>query len=207
MGQSHIRVSHLGRMFRRLVRNQAWEVREVGAAIVAADRDIPLPEKLIFLHDSEPRVRFRALEGILQSCLESDIPVVLQQLLEHGKVRAGTRAWSVARIDGSPAAVAVVYTDKRASSLMKETGGFGLDGCWDVHEWLDERHATLTGTAVIYGSRPRADSGSDHRLFLRLERSRAHWSLTEASRLMLAHIKASALGEAHRTRGGPAAAG
>ena len=67
MRQSHIPMPHPGRTFWSLTRHESWRAREVGAAIACPTLEVRLQDKLRLLDDPEPRVRFRALEGLLLS--------------------------------------------------------------------------------------------------------------------------------------------
>jgi len=152
MGQSHIPMRNAGDKFRFLTDHECWKAREVGAAIFCADRDIACGTKVHLLSDPEPRVRFRALEGVLLSLETAPLDFIIDLLLENGDQQRETRSWQVKRVSGSPPFVTVVLKDRTAPRPRFATGGFGRGASWDFYESINDRPHSLVGFGMVSAS-------------------------------------------------------
>jgi len=193
MGQTHIPMRDPGGRFAFLLSHPSWQAREVGAAIYAGDHSIPLEAKLSLLKDQEPRVRFRALEGILLNLhdRENTAEPVLQHLKIDTSMKNEGRAWTVEETRGVPRLVTVLCSDDRVERIPGDrTGGFGHTGLWDVFEWLDPAHFSLSALAVIYPNSEFADYlQREEAAYSRLGRKKGHWAFRAASAGGLARVE------------------
>jgi len=137
-----------GKQLSALASSTPWETREIGAGIHCADATVPLDARLRFLADEEPRVRFRALEGMLMDHHEKDITPILTVLKANPTAKNETRTWTVKRLPGVPL-LWVVYLDDSASLPTPLTNGFAHGSLWHVVEAGDIPHCRLSGVAAI----------------------------------------------------------
>jgi hypothetical protein len=137
-----------GKQLSALASSTPWETREIGAGIHCADASVPLDARLRFLADEEPRVRFRALEGMLMDHHEKDISPILTVLKANPCAKNDTRSWTVKRLPGAPA-LWVVYLDDSASLPTPLTNGFAHGSLWHVVEAGEIPHCRLSGVAAI----------------------------------------------------------
>jgi hypothetical protein len=195
LGQRHVGRGLRGAI-RILIKHRDWRGREVGVGILCADDDVPFEEKYIFLSDPEPRVRFRALEGILQG-LDTALPL-LDGLVKGDIVHCETRTWVVGQIADSPQILLVSCLDSVTGQPREPTGSFGNTRVgFDVHEFLDARNGALNGCAVLYYSPAIQDNFEGERLtYLDLEeevnrmmgKRSVHWAQLAASRAGLRRV-------------------
>jgi hypothetical protein len=150
MGQRHIPMRDAGRKFAFLTNHPRWEARETGAAIVSADEKVPSKNKLPLLSDIEPRVRFRALEGILQTTnSDPDVGPIIDMLLSNPSAQNQGRLWQVKEQAELPRLLTVSLEDANMTPPTFATGGFGRGHIFDVWECIDHPHLAMTGFMTI----------------------------------------------------------
>jgi len=192
MGQTHMPMSEPGRRFASLLGHQSWRAREFGAAIFAGDRSIPTVDKLPLLRDAEPRVRFRALEGMLLTSHEEphSVDALIEELMSQCSADHEDRSWTVETTRDEPRVITVLCADDAVTrSSGTRTGGFGHSGLWDVSEWLDSANQRLTGLAVIYPNREIDDYLQREEVaYTRLARKKGHWTFRAAAASGIARV-------------------
>jgi hypothetical protein len=132
------------------MRHESWKAREVGAAIVCPTLDVPLQDMLRLLGDPEPRVRFRALEGLLLSRHGDDLAAVADAMLASPLRRADTRTWRVTDYGGTPRLVVAVLEDSSVPEPQAATSGFGLGSECYVAEALNVAQLALRGVIAVW---------------------------------------------------------
>lgn len=149
MGQRHVPMRDPGKKFGFLAKNSLWQAREVGAAILCADQSVALMKKLPLLIDVEPRVRFRALEGILLASSKPDYDTIFKLLLENPHVKNESRLWNIQSLGGVPHLITIKLEDDNMNIPSFATSGFGRGDCFDVWESMDYYKMALTGFITL----------------------------------------------------------
>jgi len=91
----HVSFHHSTARFQKLSRHPYWKTREIAAAVTTADERVPFETKLVLLSDAEPRVRFRALEGLLHSTHRENMPQIIAALLAAPPAESEGRTFRV----------------------------------------------------------------------------------------------------------------
>ena len=125
----------------RLLKSHDWRIREIAAAIWAGDRRVPTEQKLCLLSDREPRVRFRALEGLLHTA--DDVNVLIECLIKDPFAQNESRIFAVHR-SGSRSGAFALLKDRSGPPPSSPTfSGGGLGSSFS--EAVDLAHLSLHG--------------------------------------------------------------
>lgn len=176
-GMRFLPMTEEGRKLSALASSPFWETREIGVGIYCADASIPLEAKLRFLSDEEPRVRFRALEGILMDWRSKDMRPIIQALIRESEAKNGSRRWTVKLISGKPL-LYVVHLDDTDELPMPLTNGFGHGSIWFLVEAADVTHCQLSGLAAISPTGreiENEDRPLEKMLLARVKKNNRHW--------------------------------
>lgn len=129
--------------------SNSWENREIGVSVRAADTSVPLTEKLDFLSDEEPRVRWRALQGILMDWHLDDLRQVVAALFRQPEAQNDQRSWTVKRFSRRPPLYLVHLDDAEVVSPLPISYRFGHGGRWLGAECADVSRCQLTGIMAL----------------------------------------------------------
>jgi len=144
----HASFHHASSRFEKLARADNWRTRETASAIWAADDRVPLAKKLSLLEDPEPRVRFRALEGMLHAMqTDTELKLIMAALLADAHAASETRSLHTQGLNNNEC-VMVALDDCAAAQPELASFWFSSMHC-DVVESLDGITLVLLGLAVV----------------------------------------------------------
>ena len=147
MEMRHMSFHDKDRVCWRLTRSPNWQQREVAAAVACADDQISLSEKLPLLSDPVPRVRFRALEGILHCTDDPELHTVVSALRASPSAIADDTTYMVYG-DDDEAGVVVLVTNSRRD-VPKHSSFWASSTGYDIVEALDDDSAMLQAVAYV----------------------------------------------------------
>jgi hypothetical protein len=111
---------------------------------------VQLQDKLRLLDDPEPRVRFRALEGLLLSAHGDSLAAVADAMLASPLRQVDTRTWRVTDYSGTPRLVVAILEDSSVPEPAAASSGFGHGSESYVAEALDVGRLALRGVIAVW---------------------------------------------------------
>jgi len=147
MEMRHLSFHDASSRFQKLVRAKDWRTREIAGAIWAADDRVPISKKLTLFEDPEPRVRFRALEGMLHARqYNGDFELIMNALLANTHTESETRSYRVHGVNDNRC-VMVALEDSAFEAPSPSFWGGGLG--YDFVESLDTINLRLCAFTVL----------------------------------------------------------